>query len=186
MWPALFGSTVIAALGVLLWTQAWRHWRQRAAMRGWPTAAALIRGYRTRLSRSSRMVDVEVSYRHDGRDYVTWCASPTRSGFGRGDVQAETQVQARFPRGSSHPVYVNPMRADEAFLELPEPHMLAILVGAGVILTAVAAAVVLPVTTTLPQETITLGFMALLGAVLSVLVIFLGVALARSPRPRRR
>ena len=78
MWPALFGSTVIAALGVLLWTKAWRHWCQRAA------------------------------------------------------------------------------------------------------------AVVLPVTTTLPQETITLAFMALLGAVLSVLVIFLGVALIKTPRPRRR
>jgi hypothetical protein len=81
---------------------------------------------------------------------------------------------------------VNPAHADEAFLILPEAHMLAILVGAGVILVAVAAAVVLPVTTTLPQETIALAFMALLGMVLSVLVIFLGVALFKTPRPRRR
>jgi Protein of unknown function (DUF3592) len=189
MWPALFGSTVIAALGVLLWTKAWRHWCQRAAMRRWSTAPAVIRGYRTRVSPSrsrSRAIDVEVSYRHAGRDYTVWCVSPTGSRYGSGSGQAERQEAAAFPVGSTHPVYVNPAHADEAFLILPEAHMLATLVSAGAILVAVAAAVVLPVTTTLPQETITLAFMALLGVVLSVLVIFLGVALIKTPRPRRR
>ena len=39
------------------------------------------------------------------------------------------QVATIFPAGSTHPVYVNPARADEAFLVLPEFHMLAVLAG---------------------------------------------------------
>jgi len=183
---AILFTTVLVALGVLLWVLAWRDWRKRAAMRHWPTATASIHGYRTRLRRHSRMVDVEVSYRHEGRDYRAWCVSPTRSGYGRGAVQAELQVATIFPVGSAHPVFVNPGRADEAFLELPEAHMLPILVGAGLILLSVAATAVLQVTSALDPELAVLLFMVLLGVVLSVIVVFMGVALARTPRPRRR
>ena len=112
---AILGPTVLAALGVRLWTQAWRHWRQRTAMRRWPTARASIRRYRTRVSRSSRKVDVEVTYRHEDRDHTVWCMSPTRSGYGRGTVQAERQVATIFPVASTHPVYVNPARAGWAW-----------------------------------------------------------------------
>ena len=155
-------------------------------MRRWPTAPALILGYRTRVSPSrsrSRAIDVEVSYRHEGRDYTVWCVSPTSSSYGPGAVQAERQVATSFPVRSTHPVYVNPARADEAFLTLPEAHMLAILVGAGAILVARAATLVLPVNTALPEDMV---FMAFVGVVLSVLVVFLGVALVKAPRPCRR
>ncbi|MEO5820520.1 MAG: DUF3592 domain-containing protein [Vicinamibacteraceae bacterium] len=182
----LLGTTVLAALGVLLWLMAWRGWRKRVAMRRWPRTPASIRGHRTCVSGRSLTVDVEVSYRHEGRDYTVWSGSPTGSGYGRGAVQAERQVATIFPVGSSHPVYVNPMRADEAFLVLPELHMLAVLVGSGVILVGLATALILPVVTAIDQELATLGFMTLLGVVLTVLVIFLGAALARTPRPRRR
>ena len=127
-------------------------------MRRWPTAPALILGYRTRVS-------------------------PTGRSYGPGAVQAERQVATSFPVRSTHPVYVNPARADEAFLTLPEAHMLAILVGAGAILVARAATLVLPVNTALPEDMV---FMAFVGVVLSVLVVFLGVALVKAPRPCRR
>ena len=183
---ALLGPIGLAALGILLWVLAWRAWQKRVAMRRWPTAPASIHGHRTRMSGRSRMVDVEVSYRHDGRDYRVWCVSPTGSGYGRGTVQAERQMAAIFPVRSVHPVYVNPARVGEAFLQLPEIHMLALLVGSGVILMGLAASFALQVTSALDAELVGLLFFALLGVVLSVLVIFLGVALVKTPRPRRR
>jgi len=186
MWAALFVLTTIAALGVYLWTLAWRYFRQRAAMRRWPTAPATVHGHRTRMSGRSPMIDAEVSYRHDGRDYRVWCVSPTGSGYGCGTVQAERQMAAIFPVRSVHPVYLNPARVGEAFLQLPEIHLLALLVGSGVILTGLAAGLALQVTSALEAELANLLFFALLGVVLSVLVIFLGVALIKTPRPRRR
>ena len=64
--------------------------------------------------------------------------------------------------------------------------MLAVLVGAGVILVGMAATVALPLATAIDQELATLAFMLLLAVVLTVLVIVLGAALATTPRPRRR
>jgi len=64
--------------------------------------------------------------------------------------------------------------------------MLALLVGSGVILMGLAASFALQVTSALDAELAGLLFFALLGVVLSVLVIFLGVALVKTPRPRRR
>lgn len=72
------------------------------------------------MSGRSLAIDVEVSYRHEGRDYTVWCRSPIGTGFGRGTVQAEQQVARSFPVGSTNPVYVNPRRAGEACLALPE------------------------------------------------------------------
>jgi hypothetical protein len=182
----LLGTAVLAAFGLLLWAKAWRVWRMRVAMQRWPTAQASIRDHRTRVSGRSLAVDVEVSYRHEGRDYRVWCRSPTGSGYGRDTVQAERQVATIFPVGSTHPVFVNPRDAGEAFLVLPEVHMLAMLVGGGTILVGIATALALPLVTAIDQELATLAFMLLLGVVLSVLVIVFGVALARTPRPRRR
>ncbi len=82
MLAILFVMTAPAALGVLLRVLAWRGWRKRVAMRRWPTAPAVIRGHRTRLSGRTRMVDVEVRYSHQGHDYNVWCVSPTRSWSG--------------------------------------------------------------------------------------------------------
>ena len=186
MTAALLGSAVLAALGLLLWAQAWRHWRQRAVMLRWPVAQALVRDYRTRVSRGGRMVDVAVSYRHEQRDHAVWVTSPTGAGYGRGDVQAERQVAARFPRGSTHAVFVNPERADEAFLERPEPHLLAILAGSGAVLVALAVTLGLQAAGGWNQELVTLVFMAFVALVLSVLVVVLGVALVRTPRRRGR
>ena len=188
MWAVLFVLTTIAGLGVLLWVLAWQAWQKRVAMRRWPTAPATVHGHRTRMSGRSPMIDVEVSYRHDGRDYRVWCVSPTGSGYGRGTVQAERQMAAIFPVRSVHPAYLNPARAGEAFLQLPEVHLLAILVGSGVILMGLVASFALQVTSGLDAELANLLFFALLGMVLSVLVIFLGVALIKTPlpRPRRR
>ncbi len=180
----LLGPAVLAALGPLLWVMAWRGWRKRVAMRRWPTAPALIRGHRTRASWSSLAIDVEVSYRHEGRDYAVWCRSPTGSGYGRGTVQAERQVATIFPVGSTHPVYVNPGRDGEAFLVLPEFHVLAMLIGGGTIFVGLGTALALPLATSLDQELATLAFMLLLGVVLTVLVIVLGAALVKTPRPR--
>jgi hypothetical protein len=116
----LLGATPVAALGALFSIMAWQGWRMRIAMRQWPTAPALIRGYRERFSlRRSTWVDVEVRYRYQGRDYTAWCASPTGTAYAGDMRQARRQVARIFPIASTHDVYVNPTRADEAFLMLP-------------------------------------------------------------------
>jgi hypothetical protein len=185
MLSELLWSTLVAAFGVLLWVKAWHGWRLRVAMRRWPRTPASIHGYRSRASSTSVHVDVEVSYRHDGRDYRVWCRTPMRTGYGRGSPMPERQVAAVFPVGTTHPAYVNPANPAEAFLKLPEPHMLAAFVGFGAILVGLATALALPVAADIGQELATLWFFLLVGAVLSVLVVFFGVALYRLPRPHQ-
>lgn len=155
-------------------------------MRSWPRVPAQVLGYRTTLGRSSRRVDVQVRYQYDGQARQVWCRSPTRSAYGRGDLQASAQVAAKFPRGSSQRVFVNPATPEEVFLELPEPHMLAMLVGGGTILVALAFAVVTPDIFGADQEIVTLAFMLVLAVVLAVLAVFTAIALWRTPRPRSR
>ena len=114
--------------------------------------------------------------------YEVWSRSPTRSAYGRADRQAERQVAARFPRGSTQQVFVNPASPEEAFLELPEPHMLAMMAGGGILLIALAVAVAAPPVFGVEQEVVTLGFMLVVALVLVVVAVFAAVAL----RPRRR
>jgi hypothetical protein len=105
---------------------------------------------------STRRIDVQVRYEYSGQVFQVWCRSPTRNGYGRADSQAERQMAARFPRGTSQQVFVNPATPAEAFLILPEPHILAMLAG---------------------------GFMLVVGIVLAVVAVFAGIALWRLPRP---
>jgi hypothetical protein len=183
MWSALLFAIVLAAAGLFLWRLAWRYLRLRRAMRGWPRAAAEVLGYRSAPSRSSRRIDVRVRYQYDGRAYDVWCRSPTRSAYGRGDVQAERQMAARFPRGTSHQVFVNPATPDQAFLELPEPHMLAFIIGGGALLMAFAFATVTPVFFEVDQEIVTLVFFLAVAIVLAPMAVFAAIALWRLPRP---
>jgi hypothetical protein len=173
----------VAAVGLHLWQLAWRYVRLRRAMRGWSRVPGQVLGYRTRMGSSTRRIDVHVRYRYEGQDFEVWCSSPTRSAFGRGDVQAGKQVAARFPRHSSQQVFVNPATPGEAFLVLPEPHVLAFLAGGGVLLVSLAVAVVSPQFFGVDQEVVTLSFMLMLGLVLTVMAAFAAIALWRSPRP---
>lgn len=183
MWgPLLFAAGVTAA-GLYLWRLVWRYIKLRQAMRNWPRVPGQVLGYRTQASSSSRRIDVQVSYQYQGQDFKVWCRSPTRSSFGRADSQAERQVAARFPRHSSQQVFVNPAMPGEAFLVLPEPHILAMLAGGGVILVSLAFAIVSPQFFGVDQEVVTLSFMLMLGVVLSVIAVFAAIALWRSPRP---
>jgi hypothetical protein len=183
VWGPLLFAIGVTAAGLYLWQLAWRYVRLRQAMRSWPRASGQVLGYRTRVSSSSRRIDVQVRYRYEGQDFEVWCTSPTRSAFGRADTQAERQVAARFPRHSSQQVFVNPATPGEAFLVLPEPHILAMLAGGGMLLVALAVAVVAPQLFGVDQEIVTLSFMLVLGLVLTVIAAFAAVALWLSPRP---
>jgi hypothetical protein len=183
VWGSLVFAVGVTAAGLHLWYLAWRYLRLRQAMRRWPRVPGQVRGYRTQMGSSTRRVDVQVRYRYKGRDFEVWCRSPTRSTFGRADAQAERQVAARFPRHSSPQVFVNPATPGEAFLVLPEPHILAMLACGGVLLVALAVAVVSPPLFGVDQEVVTLSFMLVLGLVLSVMAVFTAIALWRSPRP---
>jgi hypothetical protein len=185
MWAALLFGVGATAMGLLLWRLAWRYIRLRRAMRGWPRASAQVLDYRSEFSRSRHSIDVKVRYQYNGRLIETWCRSPTRSGYGRGDVQASRQVAAMFPRHSSQQVYVNPATPEEAFLELPELHMLAMLIGVGTILVGLVFTTVAPVIFGVGEEIAKLAFMIVLGLALSVIAVFAAIALWRTPRPRR-
>jgi hypothetical protein len=183
VWGWLLFAVGVTAAGLHLWQLAWRYVRLRQAMRSWPRVPGQVLGYRTSMGSSSRRIDVQVRYRYEGQDFEVWCRSPTRSSFSRGDAQAGKQVAARFPRHSSQQVFVNPATPGEAFLVLPEPHILAMLAGGGVLLVALAFAVVSPQLFGVDQEVVTLSFMLTLGLVLSVIAVFAAIALWRSPRP---
>jgi hypothetical protein len=174
----VIGAALIASLGLLMGVHAWRLGRQRAGMQHWPTVSASIRAYRMRGSFRSPRVDVEVSYRHDGRDYTVWCLSPTRTGI----VQDEAQIRERYPLGSAQLVAVNPRRPHDARLEQPAPSAPAILAAAATMLVALGLAAALPATSGLSSRTITLGFMS----VLAVVAVCLAAALLRSRQPARR
>lgn len=184
MWAVLLFAIGSTALGLLLWRLAWRYLRLRRAMRGWPRVPAEVMGYRTELGRSSRRVDVEVRYQYNGQTRQVWCGSPTRSSYGRDAPQASAQVAAKFPRGSRQQVFVNPATPDEAFLELPEPHMLAMLIGGGTMLVALPLALMMPAIFGVDEEIVKLAFMLLFAVVLAVIAVFTGIALWRTPRPR--
>jgi hypothetical protein len=183
VWGSLLFAVGVTAAGLYLWRLAWRYVQLRHAMRSWPRVPGQVLGYRTHMGSSTRRIDVQVRYRYEGQDFDVWCRSPTRSSFSRADSQAERQVAARFPRHSSQQVFVNPATPGEAFLVLPEPHILAMLAGGGVLLVALAFAVVTPPLFGIDQEIVTLSFMLILGLVLSVIAVFAAIALWRSPRP---
>jgi hypothetical protein len=181
----LLGATAIAALGTSFWVTAWQGWRRRNAMRQWPTAPASIRGYRTRHAGHNTMVDVEVRYRYQGRDYTVWCMSTSGTGVPRQAPQTLRRVARRFPKASTHAVYVNPARADEAFLTLPHYYVLVPAAGFGALCVGFATYMLLPQVTGMDRVLATLGVMALIGVVITVLVIVFGVALAKPPMRRR-
>jgi hypothetical protein len=186
MWASLTFGIGAAALGLFLWRLALRYLRLRRAMRHWPRVPAQVLGYRSERSGRSIRVDVQVRYQYHGRTFDVWCSSPTGGAYGRGDVQASRQVAAKFPRGASREVFVNPATPEEAFLELPEPHMLALLLGGGAILIALALTPVSIDVFGMSQEIVIMIFMLVVAAALAIYAVFAAIALWRTPRPVRR
>lgn len=183
----LLGSLLFVGLGVLLWTLAARALRLRIAMRRWPIEKGVVQDHRTRPLVRSTAVDILVIFSHRNRDHIVWCRSPTGSAYGRGsEDQGLRQEKARFPLGATVDVYVNPRQPEQAFLEFPETHMVAALLGFGTVLIALSFAVNPAIRSLVTEELATLAFMLALGAVLSVIAIFMGYALFRTYFPRRR
>lgn len=183
MWGVLLFAAGMVALGLYLLLVVWRYLRLRLAMRRWPRVPARVVGYRTEFGVRSRRVDVQVRYDYDGRSFEVWSGSATRAGYGRGDVQAERQVASTYPRGTSHQVFVNPARPEEALLEPPEPHLLAMMVAAAVLLIGIPVVPLVPGLFDLDPEVVKMVFMLVLAAALSLVAVFAGIALLW---PRRR
>ena len=186
MFFAVLPLILLVAAGLWIWLRVWHFWRLRAEMRRWPTAQALIHGVSVRQPRRSNIVEVEVSYRHEGRNYRVWCKPPAGGSYAGTVKQAERQVAMQFPVRSVHPVYLNPERLDEAFLELPHRTALALGAGGGLLLIGVAAGIALPAFSVLDAELAELLVMALLGVLLSGFVIMVCVAWSKAPRRRKR
>jgi hypothetical protein len=186
MFFAVLPLILLVAAGLWLWLLVWRFWRLRAEMRRWPTAKAMVHGVSVREPRHSSIVEVEVSYRHEGCNYRVWCKPPAGGSHGGPVKQAERQVAMQFPVRSVHPVYLNPERLDEAFLELPKRTALALGAGGGLLLIGVAAGIALSAFSMLDAELAGLLVMALLGVLLSGFVILVCVAWAKAPRRRWR
>lgn len=185
--PALLGSLLFLGLGLLLWTLAARALRLRVEMRRWPVEKGVVQDHRTRPLVRATAVDILVTFAHRNRDHSVWCRSPTRSAYGRGsEGQGLRQEKARFPLGATVDVYVNPRQPEQAFLEFPEAHMVAALIGFGAVLIALSIAVNPEIRTLVTEELATLAFMLVLGAVLSVIAIFMAYALFRTYFPRKR
>lgn len=183
MWGVLLVAAGMVALGLYLLWAVWRYLRLRTAMRQWPRVPARVVGYRTEFGVRSRRVDVQVRYDYGGRAFEVWSGSATRAGYGRSDVQAERHVAATYPRGTSHQVFVNPERPEEAFLEPPEPHLLAMMVTGAALLIGIPIVPLLPGLFDLDPEVVKMVFMLVLAAALTLVAVFAGIALLR---PRRR
>jgi len=185
--PLLLGSLLFVGLGVLLWTLAARALRLRMAMRRWPIEKGIVRDHRPRPLQRSVRVDVLVSFAQQGREQAIWCASPTGSAYGPGSGgQGLRQEKSRFPVGATVDVYVNPRQPEQAFLELPESHMVVALLCFGALLIGLPVGMYLAAWYELTEEMVELGFLLLLGAVLTVFAISMGYALFRIYFPRRR
>jgi Protein of unknown function (DUF3592) len=185
--PLLLGSLLSVGLGLLLWTLAARALKLRRAMRRWPLEKGIVRNHRTRIQQRSVQVDVLVRFSHKDREHAIWCASPTGSAYGPGSGdQGLRQEKARFPVGATVDVYVNPREPEQAFLELPESHMVVALLCFGALLIGLPVGMYLPAWFEFTEEMADLGFMLLLGAVLSVFAISMGYALFRTYFPQRR
>lgn len=185
---AHLGSILFAGLGLLLWSFAARALWFRVAMKGWPVEKGVVEDHRSRPSRRSTAVDVQVAFQHSGRALRVWCVSPTRAGFGRGSgEQGLRQKKARFPRGATVDIFVNPSRPEEAYLELPELHIVVALLAFGALLIAMSLAINPWVFGLVTEELAILGFMLVLGAVLTLIALSMGLALFRAyfPGPRK-
>lgn len=177
------GSLVLTGLAGLVWSLFFRHLARRRAMKRWPVVNGTVLGYRIRGGgvRESAYVDHEVAYRYVGVDRVVWCPSPTRSGYGRGTPRdvVERQAERAHPAGSEARVHVNPDRPEEAYLTLPEPHMLAMLATGGTLLLGVAGIPVLTAGLGWPEEVVTPLFFLVLVFCLVAVAVAAGVALFR-------
>jgi hypothetical protein len=156
-------------------------------MKRWPVEEGLVLDHRTRRAIRAVAVDVLVSFRHAGRDFRVWCVSPTRAAYsaGSGD-QGFRQEKKQFPKGAAVSVHVNPARPDEAYLELPEQHMIVLLLGFGGLFMVGAVALGLAVAGRLTEEMATIAFFLTLGGVLSAVAISMGLALFRAYFPKRQ
>lgn len=179
-----FGVIVFTGMGALLWVLAARAIRLRLAMKRWPVLTGEVRDHRTRESRKSVHVDFEVSYRFAERDYLVWSTSPTGAGYGRGNSGPDREM-ARFPFGTTAPIRVNPERPEQAYLELPEQHVIGFMIGGGTLLLGLAASLVLSAIRDLPDELVTAGFFLLVAAVLGGWAVSTGIALYGARRRRR-
>ncbi len=177
------GALVLAGLGGLVWSLFFRHLAKRRAIKRWPVVTGTVLGYRIRGGgvRESAYVDYEVSFRYAGEDRVAWCTSPTRSGYGRGTPRdvVERQAAREHPAGSEARVHVNPDRPEEAYLTLPEPHMLAMLATGGTLLLGAAAVPVLTAWLGWPEEVVTPLFFLVLVVCLVAVAVTAGIALLR-------
>ena len=182
MWGVLLFAAGMVGLGLYLLRGVWRYLQLRTAMQRWPRVPARVVGYRTEYGVRSRRVDVQVRYDYDGRAFEVWSGSATRAGYSRSDVQAERHVAATYPRGTSHQVFVNPQRPEEAFLEPPEPHLLAMMVTGAVLLIGIPIVPLLPGLFDLDPEVVKMVFMLVLAAALSLVAVFAGIALLRARR----
>ncbi len=152
-------------------------------MKSWPVVTGTVLGCRIRGGgvRESSYVDYEVAFRHAGEDRVAWCTSPTRSGYGRGTPRdvVERQAAREHPAGSEARVHVNPVRPEEAYLDLPEPYMLAMLAMGGTALLGAAAVLVLTSLLAIPEDLVVPFFFLVLAAGLLAVAVTAGIALLR-------
>lgn len=179
--PALLGSILLALVGLLLWRNAVAALSLRAAMKRWPVEEGVVLKHRTERAMRAVRVDTLVSFRHAGQDHTVWCGSPTRAAYGPGSGDQGVRFEMkRFPVGATVPVHVNPGRPEEAYLELPEQHMIVPALGFGALALVWSATVGLTASGRLTEEVASLVFFLTLGGVLSVAAISMSVALCRA------
>ncbi len=127
---------------ILLWWLAARDIRKYFRMRSWPRVEGVIREVRTRpMTRHSVAVEVHMEYSWEGQAKSPWCGSPTRSGFGVKTAADQTALKKRvasYVIGSSRDVLVNPDNPDEAYIRLPEWHMMVVCMVGGMLFAALA------------------------------------------------
>lgn len=187
--PSVLGAVFLASLAGLLCALGLRSLRKRWRMKRWGRVPGVVRDHRTRSfsSSSGTHVDFQVAFQQGGREHIVWCISPTRAGYGRGAGQGVENEIANRPPGSAVQVYLNPENPQEAYLELPEQHVIVFLFGGSLILAAFAVTVVLQAFNLLPPELVELGFFALMGMVLFGIIISTSIGLFNAPKraPRK-
>lgn len=117
---------------LLLWVLAARDIAKARRMSRWPRVDGTVLDVRTRPgTRGVIKFDVQMRFEFEGRTVKTWCISPTRAGSrvqDGGDEKAFRNQVERWKKGASHPVIVNPDNPDEAYVRMPEWHIITALI----------------------------------------------------------
>jgi len=134
-------AAILGVIGLLFWSAGGMVAKYRR-MRQWPRVPGRTRDARTLpMTREAFRLEVQVDFNYGGKRRRVWCGSPGKVGYtrtyARGELEKFNRKMEALKSGEDVTVIVNPDDPTEAYLRMPELHMMIALVLGGVLFLAV-------------------------------------------------